>query len=63
MSRPRGPGDAPRGRGGPPEPAEPAAGPPEAPPPLGTWGRLYALVIAALAADIALLALLTARWR
>ena len=36
---------------------------PESPPPLGSWGRLYALVIAALAVDIALLVVLTERFR
>ena len=33
--------------------------PGDARPPLGSWGRLYALVIAALVADIVLLLLLT----
>lgn len=32
-------------------------------PPLGRWGRLYALVILALAADVVLLWLLTERYR
>lgn len=32
--------------------------PGDAPPPLGTWGRLYALVLGVLAAEIVLLALL-----
>lgn len=47
-----GDGQGPRG----PSPAEPA-------PPLGSWGRLYALVIAALIADIVLLRLLTEHFR
>jgi hypothetical protein len=46
----------------PPEPP-PESPPPEPPVPLGSWGRLYALVIAALAVDIALLILLTERYR
>jgi len=36
---------------------------PEAPPPLGSWARLYALVLAALALDLVLLAWLTERYR
>ena len=32
-------------------------------PPLGSWARAYAIVIAALAADILLLAWLTVRFR
>jgi len=35
----------------------------EAPPPFGSWGRLYAMVIAALALDILLLLALTERFR
>ena len=40
------------------EPADPAARPP-----LGGWGRAYAVVIAALALDLVLLAWLTERYR
>ena len=32
-------------------------------PPLGSWGRLYAVVLAALAVDLLLLWLLTERYR
>ena len=42
---------------------DPAAGRGEGRPPLGSWARAYALVIAALAADILLLLWLTERFR
>jgi len=53
------------------EPPGPAGPPPpgteptdrEARPPLGGWGRLYALVIAALAVDLVLLWWLTEHYR
>jgi hypothetical protein len=44
-------------------PERPAAERDEPPPFGGSWGALYALVIAALAACIAALAWLTERWR
>ena len=46
-----------------PEPRVRHGGAPDEPPPLGSWRRLYALVLAALAADLALLAWLTERFR
>jgi hypothetical protein len=48
---------APPGRGAAPASAD------DGRPPLGGWGRLYALVIAALAADVLLLLWLTDRFR
>jgi hypothetical protein len=44
-----------------PEPAPGRA--PEAPPPLGSWGRAYALVLAALLVELVLLGWLTERYR
>jgi hypothetical protein len=44
------------GRGAEPAPAEPL-------PPLGSWARLYALVIAALAVDLLLLGWFTEHYR
>jgi hypothetical protein len=38
-------------------------GAPDEPPPLGSWWRLYALVLAALAVDVAFLWWLTERFR
>ena len=38
-------------------------GAPDEPPPLGSWNRLYALVLVALVADLVLLAWLTQRFR
>ena len=38
-------------------------GAPESPPPLGSWRRLYAAVLIALALDVALLWWLTERFR
>ena len=51
----------PAGRPPPAEELEPAGS--AARPPLGGWGRLYALVIAALVADLVLLWRLTERYR
>jgi hypothetical protein len=46
------------------ETAPPPAGrAPEPPPPLGSWGRLYAIVLGALALELVLLGWLTERYR